>query len=288
VIVFAIYLLTGLLTLLPVLWMMLGAWMGVPIIPTEYVSAIGSCILVVAAFLTLFQRRTAAEFSVAGVLCTLPFWVIEPSKAFLHGGFSPILIALFLSFLLFASLSLRFAIKDLRTTDQSPHSRPRQRNATLAISAICLLVLCGLSYRQEKANERIPSEYIFPDGYVGWAVIHFEFPGVSSTSVADGKLMFDFPESGVLRTSSKEQFGTAMDHFFYKTSNGKLRELRETGWGKGGMIWGESSGSTESPNRPSDQTEQLFVGTEQQYNRMQTLPQLHEGIVPGDLREELR
>lgn len=262
--------------------------MGVPVIATEYLSGVGSCVLIVAAYLSLFGRRIAARFAMVGLLCTIPFWVVEPCKEFLHGLFSPILMGLFASFLLLGYLSLACSVRDLRTSDTSPHASYRQRLAVLVFSAVCVTVLCAVSYRQQKANERTPSRYVLPDGYVGWVIIHFQQSGFPSVPLRDGELEFDFPPNGVVRTNSQQQSGAARDHYFYRTSSGALTELKETGWGGGGMIWDESSGATEVPGGHEDRTEQFFVGNERQEKRMQNLPNRYEGIVAGDLREDLR
>lgn len=262
--------------------------MGVPVIATEYLSCVGSCVLIVAAYLSLFERRTAAMFAMVGLLCTVPFWVVEPCKEFLRQTFSPISLGLFAAFLLLGCLTLACSVRDLRKSDTSPRGSQRQRRAIIIFSAVCVAILCGASYRQQKANERTPSRYVLPDAYVGWVVIHFQQPGSPPVPLHDGNLEFDFPRNGVVRTSSQQQFGSARDHYFYRSSSGALNELKDTGWGGGGMIWDESSGTTEVPGEPDDRTEQFFVGTESQEKRMQDLPNLHEGIVPGDLRDELQ
>jgi hypothetical protein len=141
---------------------------------------------------------------------------------------------------------------------------------------------------QRVKNERHPSRYVLPEGYVGWVVIHFDHPGAPPIVLRDKNLLFQIPESGVLYTSSQQEYGTARDHYFYKLSDGQFRELPNTGWGKGGMVWNESSGTRENPGSPDDHTEHFFIGTEQQEKEMESLPNTWEGIVPGDLRKKLK
>lgn len=130
--------------------------------------------------------------------------------------------------------------------------------------------------------------YILPDGYVGWVVIHFSHPGAPPIELRDKQLVFEIPESGVLYTSSQQEFGEALDHYVYRDSSGETRELPQTGWGKGGMVWNESSGTMQKPGAPDDHTEQFFIGKEQQEKAMESLPDRWSGVVPGDLRGKLR
>jgi hypothetical protein len=54
---FLTFLFTGIVTILPVVYMLLGAWMGVPVVLTEYFAFAGSCCMMSAAYVSLFQAK---------------------------------------------------------------------------------------------------------------------------------------------------------------------------------------------------------------------------------------
>jgi len=115
---------------------------------------------------------------------------------------------------------------------------------------------------------RHPVEYLIPDGYVGWVTI-MHGANAPPLEMRSGEYVCRIPSSGMFETSSKIEDGWAKDEYAYYAVDGSLRRLLETGWGKGGMIWGGSveyeaqGGST----RPTQIDERFFVGTEQQYDR---------------------
>jgi hypothetical protein len=284
---FATYLIAGLLTLLPILWLMLGAWMRVLAIATEYGSMVGSCVLIIAAYLTLFERRTAAIFALIGVICTLPFWTIQSAKLFVTNSFSPFLIACAVLYLLLVCVCGWRIERDIRNHEQGPGCTIPQRNAVLSISAICFALYCAVDFWQFYKNQRHPSEYLLPDGYVGWVVIHYGQRGAPPLPIVGEDVLLNIPKTGELQTSSQEEFGEAQDHYYYKLPDGTLYALPENRWGKHGMMWADSSGIFEGANGSEDHIEQFFIGTESQYNRMQKLPEMQEGVVTGDLRDKL-
>ena len=289
---FAIYFITGLATLLPILWMLLGAWMGVPVVWSEYPACVGSCLLIVSAYVALFDRRTGAVFATGGLLATAPFWILEPIKALRLDGrsFATFVTSVSLGILMIylvvggvCAARVRREFGPKKTGDVSA----RGRRIVVGVSIVSLVCLIAAGQWQRVKSARHPSRYVLPDGYVGWVVIHFDNPGAAPIELRDKELLFEIPESGVLYTSSQQEYGEAKDHYFYRLPDGRLRELPNTGWDKGGMVWDESSGTTEKPGAPDDHTEQFFIGTEEQEKAMQNLPNTWSGIVPGDLREKL-
>lgn len=285
VLTFIIYLFTGLATLLPILWIMLGAWTGVPQVWSQYVAGTGSCLLIVAAYLTLFDRRAGAVFATAGLLATVSFWVFEPIKALRVDAGSRISWTILLVYVLVAGFC---AVRVRRELSWKSGGVDRGgRNVVVSVSTALLVCLVAAGQWQHVKSERHPSRYVLPDGYVGWVVVHFNHPGAAPIELRDKELLFKIPESGVLYTSSEQEYGEARDHYLYRLPNGQFRNLPNTGWGKGGMVWDESSGTIENPGAPDDHTEQFFIGTEEQEKAMQNLPNTWQGIVPGDLREKL-
>ena len=61
---------------------------------------------------------------------------------------------------------------------------------------------------------------------------------------------------------------------FYYSRQGSLRPLRITGWGAGGMIWGNETGwqQTEHGEKPKWAVERFYVGTEAQFRRNEARP----------------
>jgi hypothetical protein len=101
---------------------------------------------------------------------------------------------------------------------------------------------------------------LIPEGYVGWINIYFEVKDAPALPVEEGHYLFRIPSAGELRTSSRLEGGMAKDDYYYVDKRGNRRGLESTGWGKGGMIWAESTGDDENGMI----NERLFVGTEQQ------------------------
>lgn len=108
----------------------------------------------------------------------------------------------------------------------------------------------------DREHERRPSRYLIPDGYVGWVKIYFEVSDAPTLPIEDEHYLFVFPPTGIIKTSSKEEFGvSSYDDYYYFVGN-KRQPLKQTVWGAGGMIWGGHTGSD---------FQGFFVGTESQY-----------------------
>jgi len=117
---------------------------------------------------------------------------------------------------------------------------------------------------------RHPVKYLIPEGYIGWVKIkHGE--DASPLKLLNGKFVCQIPPDGVLNTSSQLEDGWAKDEYFYYSDQGSLRELRNTGWGGGGMIWAAHS-EWQDTSKPARVTESFYVGTEDQYHRNETHP----------------
>jgi hypothetical protein len=112
-------------------------------------------------------------------------------------------------------------------------------------------------------TDRTPCDYYFPEGFTGWAEIRFAVAGAPAVPRENGRSVFKLPKTGLLETSTKFEEGSARDRYFYY-SPGSTREIKETDWGGGGMIWAPSVGG-EAVNTPL--RERFFVGTERQYYR---------------------
>ena len=130
-----------------------------------------------------------------------------------------------------------------------------------------LVMAAGISMGTPIA--RHPTEFLIPEAYVGWVYITYGEKGAIELEIKSRTRICRIPDIGVLRTSSALEQGWAKDEYFYYSKDGSLHVLKDTGWGKGGMIWGDSvdshqgSGGTD----PTQLTEMFFVGTEEQFRR---------------------
>jgi hypothetical protein len=102
---------------------------------------------------------------------------------------------------------------------------------------------------------------LIPEAYSGWVRVEFEVAGAPALPVEDGQLLLRVPSTGLLETSSPEEYGWVKDNYaFY--SNGGLRPIPKSGPSR--LIWGKINGeATNSAGRRK--YEEFFVGTEKQY-----------------------
>lgn len=110
---------------------------------------------------------------------------------------------------------------------------------------------------------RHPTKYLIPTSYVGWVRIEHT-DGAAPLEYSKGIYICRVPASGVVQTSSPIENGWAEDEYFYFSEAGDLRRLHETGWGQGGMIWGNQ---VEWKQGSKDKTELFYVGSEQDFRR---------------------
>jgi hypothetical protein len=122
--------------------------------------------------------------------------------------------------------------------------------------------------------KRAPVTYEIPRGYVGWVRIEFEQPEAASLPKREGRLVIRIPPSGVLRTSSSFEVGWARDRYLAYSVQG-VTELPLTGWGGGGMIWGQFNGTGTGEHGRTH--EMFFVGSEAAYN---------ESVAPRGVAED--
>lgn len=98
-----------------------------------------------------------------------------------------------------------------------------------------------------------------PNGYTGWVTVHFGKAGCGDSRTVT-RTTIRVRANGTACTSVGRDPKTAWFSKFYYVENGKhSAELRPTGWGKGGMIWAESTEIDGHEYR-------FFVGTEKQLN----------------------
>lgn len=80
-----------------------------------------------------------------------------------------------------------------------------------------------------------PERHIVPEGFGGWAVLHFSVEGVPALAVDNGTLVVVYPASGRLETSTSATDDDVFLHreYFRQTAEGLVPLSRM------GEIWGE-------------------------------------------------
>jgi hypothetical protein len=112
----------------------------------------------------------------------------------------------------------------------------------------------------EKA--RTACVYEIPEGYTGWVLIEFGRTNCQPLAERDGKRVFEIGHDGRFCTSSALESGWAKDAYFYV---GRSRTaIPSTVSGGGGLIWGGSTGITQTGSVERTY-ESFFVGTEGQF-----------------------
>ncbi len=137
------------------------------------------------------------------------------------------------------------------------------RFAKICIGAASLALLTaalwlGMSTRNSAQRS---CRFMIPDGYTGWIRIEFEVVGAPPLPLEGGQYVIKIPLTGVLQTSSPEQYGWARDHYYYDSAQGP-RPLPDSGPAR--LIWGKISGEKAAASIPRKYQE-FFVGPAQQF-----------------------
>ena len=133
----------------------------------------------------------------------------------------------------------------------------------LLVSLAFAFALCGCK------KARTACVYEIPEGFTGWILIEFGRTNCPPLMKRDGKLVFEIGRDGRLCTSSPLQYGWAKVEYFYV---GKARiAIPCTVSGGGGLIWGSSTGSTQTGN-VERKFESFFVGPEDQFTQADKQP----------------
>ena len=141
-----------------------------------------------------------------------------------------------------------------------------RRSAQIAVGICSLALFLGVTgwlTIDARHSIRHSSRFLIPEGYVGWVRVEFQIKDAPPLPVEGGEYLFKFPPSGLLRTSSSEEYGWAKDHYFYYSEKG-ARILPDTPPGGGGLIWGQINAEESGP-LGKKKYEEFFVGTEQQF-----------------------
>jgi hypothetical protein len=163
-----------------------------------------------------------------------------------------------------------------------PNATRRSSQITVGICTVALFAGLAVWLTVGARNStRRSSHFLIPEGYVGWVRIEFQASGAPAVPVENGESVFEVPPSGLLKTSSTEQYGWAKDRYYYY-SKGRLRMLPDAGQGGGILIWGKINGE-ESSSQGKRTYQEFFVGTAQQFREQMNGRLTVGSSVPGTL-----
>jgi hypothetical protein len=130
-------------------------------------------------------------------------------------------------------------------------------------------LVMGGAISMSPSTVRRPNRFLITDGYVGWVEVKYGDLNAPTFPMDNGTLICRIRDDGLLVTSSLLEAGWAKDEYLYYSEDGSVRPLKETGWGAGGMIWGEGAEwqQTAGGSQPTRITQFFYVGTEEQYHR---------------------
>lgn len=153
---------------------------------------------------------------------------------------------------------------------QNPEGReagwifPDRTTRSVRVLVVALTVLIGVVawFGVNPRNAPPRSLHLFiPEGYSGWVRVEFEIQGEAPLPSEAGHTVLKIPASGVLKTSSPEEYGWARDYYYFYSDSGS-RPLADSGPGR--MIWGKINGEASGVSGKR-KYEEFFVGTEEQY-----------------------
>jgi hypothetical protein len=108
---------------------------------------------------------------------------------------------------------------------------------------------------------RHSSQFLIPDGYVGWVDVSYGVPKAPALPVEGGYSVVRLPPNGKTQTSTEIEGGRAGDQFFYVKGD-QRRRLQPSQPDGGGLIWGD--GVT---GKSRGATREFFVGPEKAFRR---------------------
>jgi hypothetical protein len=98
-----------------------------------------------------------------------------------------------------------------------------------------------------------------PSGYVGWVTVTFGVNRCPPTKTATMTTILVGADGRACSSLARYPARWAFSRFYYARNGRRIAKLQPTGWGKGGMIWAESTETDGHEYR-------FFVGTETQLN----------------------
>lgn len=137
----------------------------------------------------------------------------------------------------------------------------RARGFAGALTLVFFIAVIALLNKAPAGPQERSLRFLIPEGYTGWVRVEFEVAGAPPLPVESGQTVAKLPPTGVLSTSSPEQYGWAEDTYYFYSQNG-IRPVPSNGPQR--MIWGKINGEASGPSGKR-KYEEFFVGTEQQF-----------------------
>lgn len=161
-----------------------------------------------------------------------------------------------------------------------------KKKKAFAVSLIVLPLIAVSVYGLQRGERtRHPDKFLIPSGYVGWIIIEHGVKGSPPTKPEGDYLVYRFPASGRIKTSTPVEYGIAEDKAYYVASNGSLTPIPDAWpakhtasnvlfwyWGTGGAI----------PEDGIPLIEANYIGTESQH------AQAERGPGPNSEEEQTR
>ena len=141
-------------------------------------------------------------------------------------------------------------------------ARSKQILHFLATGYLAAIVLTGARC----TRPRRPNVYSIPEGYRGWVQIRYQIPTCPALERRDGKYLIEIPPTGEVCTSTAPEYGEAVDEYYVVGAT--RRRINWSGWGQGGMIWGDRIGGP-----PGSTVQRFFVGAEEEYKAASASPE---------------
>jgi len=143
-----------------------------------------------------------------------------------------------------------------------PDGNRRSARIVAGISTLILMIGCMVWFHMSvRDTTRRSLRVLIPEGYSGWVRVEFDVPGEAHLPSESRQTVLKIPSTGLLKTSSPEQFGWAKDFYEFYSTRGR-RVLPDSGAGR--LIWGKLNGESSS-SHGKGQYEEFFVSTGEQY-----------------------
>jgi hypothetical protein len=111
-----------------------------------------------------------------------------------------------------------------------------------------------------------PERHLLPDGFSGWTEVRYAVPEAAALPVVDGAVLFEYPSSGRIETSSKWVSGVRRHDFEILAPSGR-QTISELGPDRG--VWGRYTsqriGKASGPSPQVDVTTGFFVGSREEH-----------------------
>ncbi len=136
-------------------------------------------------------------------------------------------------------------------------------------------------------KEGMPERHFVPEGFQGWAVVKYDIPEKPELPVANGVLVFNYPDSGILETQSGWNPGLKRKEYFSYGPEGPdaIPKL-----GPDCRIWNEYELShvidEDGVAGRSDRQSGFFVGTQEEYKKAELVaPHFLPGTTVPDIQQ---